>query len=49
MNRVGAAATQEEVEQAARADAGVLRHLEGKALVKVVYVPKRIINFVVRG
>ena len=40
---------QEAVEAAVRADAVIWKHIEGKALVKVVYVPKRIINFVVKG
>jgi leucyl-tRNA synthetase len=47
--KIAAAAPQADAEAAARADAGIARHLEGKALVKVVYVPGRILNFVVKG
>ena len=36
------------VEAAARAEESVTRHLEGKQVVKVVFVPKRLMNFVVR-
>jgi leucyl-tRNA synthetase len=41
-------ADQSTVETLARADENVKAHLEGKQLVKVVFVPGRLINFVVR-
>jgi leucyl-tRNA synthetase len=41
-------ATQEEALAAARAEPDVARFLEGKAVVKEIYVPGRIINIVVR-
>jgi leucyl-tRNA synthetase len=41
-------AAREGVEAAARALAGVAAHLDGKQLIKVVFVPGRLINFVVR-
>lgn len=41
-------ASEDEVMAAAKEDAGVLRHLEGKNIVKVIYVPKKILNLVVR-
>jgi leucyl-tRNA synthetase len=47
--RVAPDAPQADVEAAARADAAIARHLEGKQLVKVVYVPRRILNFVAKG
>jgi len=37
------------VEDAARADENVTRHLEGVDVVKVIHVPNRLINFVVKG
>jgi leucyl-tRNA synthetase len=42
-----AKATQEEVERIARVDPGVQKHLEGKTVTKVIYVPGKILNFVV--
>jgi leucyl-tRNA synthetase len=45
---VPAGAVQEAVEAAARAEPNVARHLAGKTTVKVVFVPDRLINFVVR-
>jgi leucyl-tRNA synthetase len=36
------------VQAAAEADEGVARHLEGKQIVKVINVPNRLINFVVK-
>ncbi|HEV7999559.1 MAG TPA: leucine--tRNA ligase [Planctomycetaceae bacterium] len=36
------------VEAAARADAGVAGYLSGKTVVKVIYVPGRLLNFVVK-
>jgi leucyl-tRNA synthetase len=41
-------AAQPAVESLARADAGVRAHLDGKTVVKVVFVPGRLINFVVK-
>jgi leucyl-tRNA synthetase len=46
--RVPVDAAQDAVEAAARADASIWKHIEGKTLVKTIYVPKRIINFVVK-
>ena len=42
------AATPAEMEAAAKANADVAKFLEGKTIVKVVAVPKRMVNFVVR-
>ncbi len=42
------AATPAEMEAAARANPDVAKFLEGKSVVKVVAVPKRMVNFVVR-
>ena len=39
----------EEMAEAAKADAAVAKFLEGKTVVKVIAVPKRMVNFVVRG
>ena len=44
----GVAATPAEMEAAAKANADVQRFLEGKTIVKVIAVPKRMVNFVVR-
>jgi len=41
-------APQATVEAAARALENVQQHLEGKQVAKVVFVPGRLINFVVR-
>ncbi len=46
--RVKSDATQTEMEEAAKANADVAKFLEGKTIVKVVAVPKRMVNFVVR-
>ena len=46
--RVPAAATPAEMEAAAKANPDVARFLDGKTIVKVVAVPKRLVNFVVR-
>ena len=46
--RVPLAATPADMEAAAKADAEVARFLEGKTVVKVIAVPKRMMNFVVR-
>lgn len=40
-------ASQEEVERIAHEDPGVRRHLEGKIVHKVIFVPGKILNFVV--
>jgi len=42
------AATPAEMEAAAKANADVAKFLEGKTIVKVIAVPKRMVNFVVR-
>jgi leucyl-tRNA synthetase len=46
--RVPAAATPADMEAAARANADVAKFIEGKTVVKVIAVPKRMVNFVVR-
>jgi leucyl-tRNA synthetase len=46
--RVPVAATPAEMEAAAKANADVAKFLEGKTIVKVIAVPKRMVNFVVR-
>jgi leucyl-tRNA synthetase len=46
---VPADADQDAVVQVARDDANVRRHLEGKQIRRAVYVPGRILNFVVSG
>ncbi len=46
--RIAANATTTDMENAAKADAEVAKFLEGKTIVKVVAVPKRMVNFVVR-
>ena len=46
--RVPVAATPAEMESAAKANAEVAKFLEGKTIVKVIAVPKRMVNFVVR-
>ena len=46
--RVSANATAAEMEEAAKVDADVAKFLEGKTIVKVIAVPKRMVNFVVR-
>ena len=45
---VSKTASQEEALSAARAIAEVQKHLEGKTVVKEIYVPGRIINIVVK-
>ena len=39
---------QDEMEAAAKANADVAKFLDGKTIVKVVAVPKRMVNFVIR-
>ena len=46
--RVSVTASPTEMEAAAKANADVAKFLEGKTIVKVVAVPKRMVNFVVR-
>jgi leucyl-tRNA synthetase len=46
--RVPAEATPADLEAAARADVKVIENLAGKTIVKVVVVPKRMVNFVVK-
>ena len=46
--KVPVAATPAEMETAAKENADVAKFLEGKTIVKVVAVPKRMVNFVVR-
>ncbi len=42
-------APKEEIEAAAKADENVLKHLEGKEIVKVIYIPGRLVNIVAKG
>jgi leucyl-tRNA synthetase len=44
---VAADASEEQVLAAAKSDANVARHLEGKPLRRAIYVPGRIVNFVI--
>jgi len=44
---IPAEATEDQVLSMARADSNVVRHLEGKELKRAIYVPGRIVNFVV--
>ena len=46
--KVPVAATPADMEAAAKANADVAKFLEGKTIVKVIAVPKRMVNFVVR-
>jgi leucyl-tRNA synthetase len=46
--RIPAGADRDVVEQHARADAQVASQLDGKQIVKVIFVPDRMINFVVK-
>jgi leucyl-tRNA synthetase len=46
--RVPVGADQPAIEAAARADSGVASYLAGKTVVKVIYVPGRLLNFVVK-
>jgi len=43
----GQVITEEEVSSLAKEDSGVQKHLEGKTIRKVIYVPGKILNFVV--
>lgn len=40
---------QSDAEAAAKADPGVAKFLEGKSIKKVIFVPGRILNFIVPG
>lgn len=40
--------SQQQVEQAARSEESVIRHIEGVTVVKVIYVPGRLLSFVVK-
>ncbi len=42
-------ASKDEVQAAALADERIARHVEGKQIVKVIHVPNRLMNFVVKG
>jgi leucyl-tRNA synthetase len=46
---VAAGATEAEVRALAEADPKVQGYLSGKVVKKVVYVPKRLLNYVVAG
>ncbi len=46
--KVGVSATPAEMEAAAKANPDVAKFLEGKTIVKVIAVPKRMVNFVVK-
>lgn len=45
---IPADAAEQEVLEIARGDPNVARHLEGQQVKRAIYVPKRIVNFVVR-
>jgi leucyl-tRNA synthetase len=45
---IGRDATKEQVQAAAEADERIAKHLEGKQVVKIIHVPNRLMNFVVR-
>jgi leucyl-tRNA synthetase len=46
--QVGADATREQLEELARARPNVQAHIDGKQVMKVVVVPAKLVNFVVR-
>jgi leucyl-tRNA synthetase len=46
---VPADASQADIEAAAKSDENVLRHTEGKAIAKIIVVPGRLVNIVVKG
>jgi len=46
--KVAANASQPEVEAAAKASEKVRQFIDGKTIVKVIFVPKRLINIIVR-
>jgi leucyl-tRNA synthetase len=39
-------ATKEEVLKAAMSDKHIVRHIEGKKIVKVIYVPDKLLNII---
>jgi leucyl-tRNA synthetase len=41
-------ATRDAVQQAALADEGIARHVAGKEVIKIIHVPNRLMNFVVK-
>ena len=41
-------ASEQEVEQAAKNDAKVLRHIDGKTVVRMIWIPHKLVNLVVR-
>ena len=45
--RVPKAATKETIEQLATADPGVVRHVEGKPIKRLIVVPGKLVNVVV--
>jgi leucyl-tRNA synthetase len=47
--RVARGASEAEVRAAAEAEENISRHLAGMTIVKVIHVPDRLMNFVVRG
>jgi len=47
--KIAVGADQKAMEQAALEDANVKSHLEGKQVVKTICIPKRMVNFVVKG
>jgi leucyl-tRNA synthetase len=49
MVSVGRGASEDDVKAVALEEEGVQRHLEGAEIIKVVHVPDRLLNFVVRG
>jgi leucyl-tRNA synthetase len=46
--QAAAASTREELEEMARVRPNVVAHIDGKQIVKVVVVPSKLVNFVVR-
>jgi len=46
---LSASVSKEEALAAAKAESNVARYLEGKELAREIFVPKRMINFVVKG
>jgi leucyl-tRNA synthetase len=46
--KIPVAATPAEMEEIAKADVEVAKFLEGRVIVKVIAVPKRMVNFVIR-
>ena len=45
---VAADASEEAILDAAKADGKVAAHLDGKTILKSIYVPKKLVNFVVK-